>query len=58
MTLLSNVRLGKKLAVATLAMVATLSTVVVVSLGTMGRIKSADDDEQWQVIKKTIDETD
>ena len=54
MSLLSNMRLGKKLAAATLAMVATLSTVVVVSLFTMGRIKSADESAQRQAVRTAL----
>jgi methyl-accepting chemotaxis protein len=54
MSLLSNMRLGKKLGIATIGMVGLLSTVVVVSLSTMGRIKSADESAQAQAARTSL----
>jgi methyl-accepting chemotaxis protein len=54
MSLLSNMRLGRKLQAATISMVGLLSIVVVVSLGTMGRIKSADESAQAQALRTSL----
>jgi methyl-accepting chemotaxis protein len=54
MNVLSNMRLGKKLTAATIGMVGLLSTVVVVSLATMGRIKSADESAQVQALRTSL----
>jgi len=54
MSLLSNMRLGKKLGVATVGMIVLLSAVVVVSLYTMGRIKSADASAQGQALRTSL----
>ncbi len=54
MSLLSNMRLGKKLGTATCCMVGLLSTVVVVSLCTMGRIKSADESAEMQALRTSL----
>jgi methyl-accepting chemotaxis protein len=51
MRFLSNMRLGKKLRLATIGMLALLSTVVVASLGTMGWIKSSNESAQQQAMR-------
>jgi methyl-accepting chemotaxis protein len=51
MSVLSNMKFGKKLRSATIAMVVLLSAVVVVSLYTMGRIKSADDSARVEALR-------
>ena len=54
MSLLSNMRLGKKLGMATIGMVGLLSTVVVVSLCTMSQIRSADESAQSQALRTSL----
>jgi len=54
MNFLSKMRLGKKLRLATIGMVAMLSTVVVVSLFTMGRIRSSDESAEAEGVKTSM----
>src|SRR5690348_16070753 len=48
MTFLSKIRLGSKLRLATIGMLAALVSIVAVSLITMGRIRSAEQSAQMQ----------